>query len=208
MHWPRVNDGFAVEVMWRLNCNRRMCELYHSNVTNLIHFHFHSHFTVSWSCFGHQASILRRHYISSFWCELRALVAFGWLQAVGWLAYWAWGELCSVSVGMVLFHIILFFFPLTSTIKSHAIYYCYSCYLFFMLIVVGKSLKHSFIHSFIHFIGMCKMQWFLAILRSFFHSSLSSLLFLPLFSANYSSIHPHFILPSISWSSSWSSWSH
>ena len=29
-----------------------------------------------------------------------------------------------------------------------------------------------FIHSFIHTIGMCRMQWYLAILRSFFHSSL------------------------------------
>jgi hypothetical protein len=30
--------------------------------------------------FGHQASIFRRHYTSSFWCELRAVVAVGWLQ--------------------------------------------------------------------------------------------------------------------------------
>jgi len=29
-----------------------------------------------------------------------------------------------------------------------------------------------FIHSFIHSIGMCRMRWFRAILRSFFHSSL------------------------------------
>ena len=28
------------------------------------------------------------------------------------------------------------------------------------------------IHSFIHSIGMCRMRWFLAVLRSFFHSSL------------------------------------
>ena len=27
------------------------------------------------------------------------------------------------------------------------------------------------IHSFIHSIGMCRMRWFLAVLRSFFHSS-------------------------------------
>jgi hypothetical protein len=58
--------------------------MYHSNVTNLIHFHFHNHVIVSWSstCFGHQVSIFRRHYTSSFWCELRAVVAFGWLQVV------------------------------------------------------------------------------------------------------------------------------
>jgi hypothetical protein len=57
----------------------------HNNVTNLIHFHFHNHFIVSWSStwFGRQASIFRRHYTSSFWCDLRALVAFGWLQVVG-----------------------------------------------------------------------------------------------------------------------------
>ena len=38
------------------------------------------------------------------------------------------------------------------------------------------SFVHSFIrlfiHSFIHSIGMCRMQRFLAVLRSFFHSSL------------------------------------
>jgi hypothetical protein len=59
--------------------------MYHNNVTNLIHFHFHNHFIVSWysTCFGRQASIFRRHYTSSFWCELRALVAFGWFKVVG-----------------------------------------------------------------------------------------------------------------------------
>jgi hypothetical protein len=55
--------------------------MYHNNVTNLINFHFQSHFIVSWSstCFGRQASIFRTHYTSSFWCELRAVVATGWL---------------------------------------------------------------------------------------------------------------------------------
>jgi hypothetical protein len=52
-------------------------------------------------------------------------------------------------------------------------------------------------NSFIHSIAMCRVQGFLAILRSFFHSSLSYTNFLPLFSTNYSSILPHFILPSI-----------
>jgi hypothetical protein len=49
--------------------------MYQNNVTNLIHFHFHNHFIVSWSstCFGRQAYIFRRHYTSSFWYELRAL---------------------------------------------------------------------------------------------------------------------------------------
>jgi hypothetical protein len=53
--------------------------VHHINVTNFIHFHFHNHFIVSWSstCFGRQASIFRRHYTSSFWCELRAVVAVG-----------------------------------------------------------------------------------------------------------------------------------
>jgi hypothetical protein len=58
--------------------------MYHNNVTNLIHFHFHNHFIVSSSstCFGRPVSIFSRHYTSSFRCELRALVAFGWVQVV------------------------------------------------------------------------------------------------------------------------------
>jgi hypothetical protein len=57
----------------------------HNSVTNLTHFHFHNHFIVSWSssCFGRQASIFRRHYTSSFWCELRALLTFGFLHFGG-----------------------------------------------------------------------------------------------------------------------------
>jgi hypothetical protein len=35
------------------------------------------------TCFGRQASIFRRHYTSSFWCELREFLAVGWLQVVG-----------------------------------------------------------------------------------------------------------------------------
>ena len=35
-----------------------------------------------------------------------------------------------------------------------------------------KLWSFSFIHSFIHSIGMCRMQRFVAILKSFFHSSL------------------------------------
>jgi hypothetical protein len=59
--------------------------MYHYNVTNLIHFHFHNHFIVSWSstCFGRQASIFRRHYTSSFLVWVACPVAFGWLQVVG-----------------------------------------------------------------------------------------------------------------------------
>jgi hypothetical protein len=74
--------------------------MHHNNITNLIH--FHNHFIVSWSCtcFGHQASIFRRHYTSSVWCELCAHVAFGWLQVVGRLDYWAWGCGCR-SGGLV-----------------------------------------------------------------------------------------------------------
>ena len=34
------------------------------------------------------------------------------------------------------------------------------------------SFIHSFILSFIHSIGMCRIWWFLAVLKSFFHSSL------------------------------------
>jgi len=37
-----------------------------------------------------------------------------------------------------------------------------------------KTKGQTFVfHSFIHSIGMCRMRWFLAVLRSFFHSSLS-----------------------------------
>jgi hypothetical protein len=63
--------------------------MYHNNVTDLIHFHFHNHFIVSESstCFGRQASIFRRHYTSGFWYELRALEAVGWLQPASRLRY-------------------------------------------------------------------------------------------------------------------------
>jgi hypothetical protein len=39
--------------------------------------------------FRASSSIFRRHYTGSFWCELRALVAVGWLPVVGRLVYWA-----------------------------------------------------------------------------------------------------------------------
>jgi hypothetical protein len=57
----------------------------HNNVTNSIHFHFHNHFIVSWpsTCFGRQASIFRRRYTSSYWCELRAVVAVGLVAGCG-----------------------------------------------------------------------------------------------------------------------------
>jgi hypothetical protein len=78
---------FMLHVMLYLTFCWPCIIMYHNNITNSIHFHFHSHFIVSWSstCFGHQASIFRRHYTSSFSCELHALVAFGWLQVVGQL---------------------------------------------------------------------------------------------------------------------------
>jgi hypothetical protein len=57
-----------------------------------------------------------------------------------------------------------------------------------------------------HSIGMCRMWWFLAFLRKFFHSSLLYTLSFHPFSTNYSSIFPHFILPSISWSTSQPFW--
>jgi hypothetical protein len=41
------------------------------------------------TCSGRQASIFRRHYTCSFWCELRAIVAVVWLQVVSQLVYWA-----------------------------------------------------------------------------------------------------------------------
>ena len=41
---------------------------------------------------------------------------------------------------------------------------------FHLNILLG--VKSPFIHSFIHSIGMCRMQRFLAVLRSFFHSCL------------------------------------
>jgi hypothetical protein len=49
---------------------------------------------------------------------------------------------------------------------------------------------------------MCRIRQFLAILRSFFYSSLLYTPFLPHMSTNQSSILPPFILPSISWSTS------
>ena len=61
-------------------------------------------------------------------------------------------------------------------------------------------IPHIYLFIFIHSIGTCRMRWSLAVLRSFFHSSL--LCFLPPFSTNYSSILSHLILPSISWSTS------
>ena len=41
-----------------------------------------------------------------------------------------------------------------------------------MCLQLGRGRLTGIIHSFIHSIGMCRMQLFLAILRSFFHSSL------------------------------------
>jgi hypothetical protein len=58
----------------------RRCEkegFYRNNVTNLIHFSCYNHFIVSSTCFEHQASIFRRHYTSSFWCDVRWRVG-GW----------------------------------------------------------------------------------------------------------------------------------
>jgi hypothetical protein len=58
---------------------------------------------VSWSstCLGCQVSIFRRHYSRSFWCELCAVVAFGWLQVMERWIYWAWrcGHRSSGLVG-------------------------------------------------------------------------------------------------------------
>jgi hypothetical protein len=96
------NVNHAVHIIFCILMQNTNLTVFHNNVTNLIHFHFHNHFIVSWSstCFGRQASIFRRHYTSSFWCELHALVAFGWLQVVGRLAYWALGCGCR-SGGLV-----------------------------------------------------------------------------------------------------------
>jgi hypothetical protein len=62
------------------------------------------------------------------------------------------------------------------------------------------SIKYNKV-SFIHSIGMCRMRRSPAVLRNFLHSPVVYF-FLPLFSTNYSSNLPHFILPSISWSAS------
>lgn len=53
-------------------------------------------------------------------------------------------ELCSVVVGMVSFHIVLCCFLMSSTFKSHAIWYCCSWYLFLRPVMVGKSLNLHF----------------------------------------------------------------
>ena len=68
--------------------------------------------------------------------------------------------------------------------------------------IVNTKWYRSKSPSFSHSIGLCRMWQFLAVLRSFFHSSLLCTYFLPPFSTNYSSILSHLILPSISWSTS------
>jgi len=69
-------------------------------------------------------------------------------------------------VQCVLFHPIRpFFFVAVRNIACFEIICVMKYFLF--------NTKHiSFIHSFTHSISMCRMRWFLAVLRSFFHSSL------------------------------------
>jgi hypothetical protein len=79
--------------MWHVQFNRYVlltfcwpCILmYHNNVTNLIHFHLSQslYCVVILYMFRVSSFRLRRHYTSSFWCELRAILAVGWLQVVG-----------------------------------------------------------------------------------------------------------------------------
>ena len=57
------------------------------------------------------------------------------------------------------------------------------------------------------FTDMCRKRWFLAALRSFFHSSPLYIPFLPPFSTIQISILPHLILSSISWFASQTSFS-
>jgi hypothetical protein len=54
--------------------------MYHNNVTNLIHFTF----TITLLCLNplHVSGVKRPSSEGSFWCELRAVVAVGWLQVV------------------------------------------------------------------------------------------------------------------------------
>jgi hypothetical protein len=74
-HWTNFSPSTRLFLTFCWPC----IIMYHNNLTNLLHFHFHNHYIVYWSstCFGRQASIFSRHYTSSFWCELRALVPFG-----------------------------------------------------------------------------------------------------------------------------------
>jgi len=45
-------------------------------------------------------------------------------------------------------------------------------YFVWQVVKIPTIICNNPVYSFIHSIGMCRMQWFLAILRSFFHSSL------------------------------------
>ena len=47
-------------------------------------------------------------------------------------------------------------------------FFCFNAYSKCHVKLCDYQCKHSFIHS----IGMCRLQWFLVLLRSFFHSSL------------------------------------
>jgi hypothetical protein len=69
-------------------------------------------------------------------------------------------------------------------------------FIYIYIYIYIQSKTTFIIHSFIHSIGMCRMRRFLAVLRSFFRSSLLD----TDSSTNYSSILPHFILQSVSWS--------
>jgi hypothetical protein len=106
--WSECKPKECFHIVPTCACNSKIhhCQtnllIYHNNVTNLIHFHFHNHFIVSWSstCLGCQASIFRRHYTSSFLVWFACTVAFGWLQVVGRLSYWDRGCGCR-SGGLV-----------------------------------------------------------------------------------------------------------
>ena len=70
-------------------------------------------------------------------------------------------------------------------VKSHSCFSIYDinltsniliCFVWLVVYCMCASFTHSFIHS--SFIGMCRMQQFLAVLRIFFHSSLLCTLYL------------------------------
>src|SRR5215510_14759051 len=59
--------------------------MYHNNVTNLIHFSLSQSLYCVLILYMFRASSVhpQKALHSSFWCELRALVAVGWLKVVG-----------------------------------------------------------------------------------------------------------------------------
>ena len=77
---------------------------------------------------------------------------------------------CNVFMTNTVFSIVLLVFLCFSYCFSSSECHCIVSWQYWRLLLQCNCLNHYFS---IHSIGMCRMRWFLAILRSFFHSSLS-----------------------------------